>query len=138
MLLESVNATEVSEDQFNAAAKRLSGLTWLSNEQKLQFYALYKQSTVGDVNTAQPWSINMVAKAKWSHYFHKFIIFTCDRDAWKGYEGFPQKSAAMAYCFLVEQLPDQPIDAKAPSSSSNNAEERGMGMAVSTFADPLQ
>lgn len=70
MMLESVNAVEVTKEEFDEAAARLSTFTWLSNDQKLQFYGLYKQSTIGDVNTPQPWSINMVAKAKW----YKIII----------------------------------------------------------------
>jgi hypothetical protein len=65
MMLESVNATEVSIEEFESAATKLSQTKGLSNDQKLQFYGLYKQATVGDVNTSQPWSINMVAKAKW-------------------------------------------------------------------------
>ncbi len=65
MMLESVNAVPVTQEEFEIAAKKLSSYTWLSNDQKLQFYGLYKQSTIGDVNTPQPWSINMVAKAKW-------------------------------------------------------------------------
>lgn len=65
MMLESVNATEVSIEEFESTATKLSKIQGLSNDQKLQFYGLYKQATVGDVNTPQPWSINMVAKAKW-------------------------------------------------------------------------
>ncbi len=65
MLLESVNAIPVTKEEFEIAAKKLGSYTWLSNDQKLQFYGLYKQSTIGDVNTSQPWAINMVAKAKW-------------------------------------------------------------------------
>jgi acyl-CoA-binding protein len=65
MMLESVNAKEVSIEEFEQAASLLSQMKGLSNDQKLQFYGLYKQATVGDVNTTQPWSINMVAKAKW-------------------------------------------------------------------------
>lgn len=65
MMLESVNAKDVTIEEFEAAAAKLSKLHGLSNDQKLQFYGLYKQATIGDVNTPEPWSINMVAKAKW-------------------------------------------------------------------------
>lgn len=65
MLLESININEVTKEEFENAANKLSTYSWLSNDQKLQFYGLYKQSTIGDINTPQPWSINMVSKAKW-------------------------------------------------------------------------
>jgi acyl-CoA-binding protein len=65
MMLESVCPEEVSEQEFQDAANKISSYSWLPDSQKLQFYGLYKQSTIGDVNTKQPWSINMVAKAKW-------------------------------------------------------------------------
>lgn len=65
MMLETININEVTDDEFNEAATKLTSYKFLSNEQKLQFYGLYKQATVGNVNTPQPWSINMVAKAKW-------------------------------------------------------------------------
>lgn len=35
-----------------------------SNEVLLKLYALYKQATVGDVNIAQPWAVQMEARAK--------------------------------------------------------------------------
>jgi diazepam-binding inhibitor (GABA receptor modulating acyl-CoA-binding protein) len=30
----------------------------------LELYALYKQATTGDVNTAQPWKVQLEARAK--------------------------------------------------------------------------
>lgn len=65
MMLESIGNNEVTKEEFDEAANKLSSYNFLSNDQKLQFYGLYKQSTIGDVNIPQPWSINMVAKAKW-------------------------------------------------------------------------
>jgi hypothetical protein len=65
MMLESVNAKEVSNEVFEQAAAKLSQIKGLPDAHKLQFYGLYKQATIGNVNTAEPWSINMVAKAKW-------------------------------------------------------------------------
>ncbi len=64
-----------------------------------------------------------------------------DRDAWKHFEGFPQKSAAMAYVFLVNQL-----DKENPSNSGKESqdmsekrseEEKAMSVVVSAFAAPL-
>ena len=38
----------------------------LSNEQKLQMYALYKQATEGDVSGKKPGMMDFVARAKFS------------------------------------------------------------------------
>ena len=48
---------------------------WLqtSNDEKLEAYGLYKQATVGDVNTDRPGMLNFSGKSKW--------------DAWKAREG---------------------------------------------------
>ena len=32
---------------------------------KLQYYAFYKQATIGKVNTTQPWMIDTANRAKW-------------------------------------------------------------------------
>lgn len=37
----------------------------LSNNDKLAFYALFKQATIGKCNTAQPSRMKMVERAKW-------------------------------------------------------------------------
>ena len=37
----------------------------ISNEQKLQLYALYKQAVQGDVQDGQPWAVQAIARAKW-------------------------------------------------------------------------
>jgi hypothetical protein len=65
MMLESVDCAPPTNEDFQASAAKISQYGWLPDDQKLQFYGLYKQCTVGDVNTKQPWAINMVAKAKW-------------------------------------------------------------------------
>lgn len=76
-LLQQVEAWETksaSKEEFDAAAERAKPLTDLSNDQKLVLYGLFKQATVGDVNTSRPWGIDMVGCAKW-YYYLKFIIF---------------------------------------------------------------
>jgi hypothetical protein len=65
MMLESIDSAPATEEDFQASAAKLSSYGWLPDDQKLQFYGLFKQCTIGDVNTKQPWAINMVAKAKW-------------------------------------------------------------------------
>ena len=61
----------------------------LSNEDKLDFYALFKQGTVGDVNTERPGMLDMKGKAKW--------------DAWKAKEGMSQDDAKAAYVAKVQE-----------------------------------
>ncbi|KAK9095630.1 hypothetical protein Scep_027099 [Stephania cephalantha] len=61
-----------------------------SNENKLILYALYKQATVGPVNTSRPGIFNLRDRAKW--------------DAWKAAEGKTQEEAMNDYITKVKQL----------------------------------
>ena len=56
----------------------------LSNEDKIQFYSLYKQATVGDNNTSCPLFQGL---DKW--------------DSWKAKQGMSQDDAKEAYITLV-------------------------------------
>jgi diazepam-binding inhibitor (GABA receptor modulating acyl-CoA-binding protein) len=62
-----------------------------SNESLLQLYSLYKQATIGDVNTDPPGNpFDFVAKAKY--------------DAWTGLKGKPKEAASQEYINLVNKL----------------------------------
>ena len=61
----------------------------MSNEDKLEFYALFKQGTVGDVNTERPGMFDMKGKAKW--------------DAWEAKKGMSQDDAKAAYVAKVQE-----------------------------------
>ena len=61
----------------------------LSNDDKLEFYGLFKQATVGDINTERPGMLDMKGKAKW--------------DAWKAKEGMSQDDAKAAYVAKVQE-----------------------------------
>ncbi|XP_057766693.1 acyl-CoA-binding protein [Salvia miltiorrhiza] len=61
-----------------------------SNENKLILYGLFKQATVGNVNTSRPGMFNMRDRAKW--------------DAWKAVEGKSQEQAMNDYITKVKQL----------------------------------
>ena len=51
---------------FNSAAERVKTLaTAPSNEVLLELYALFKQATVGDVNTDRPGFMDFKGRAKW-------------------------------------------------------------------------
>lgn len=69
-------------------------------------------------------------------------LLTLFRDAWKHFEGFPVKSAQMAYVFLVNQ---ESQENRLKDQSHNNsddeklsAEEKAMSVCVSSFAAPLK
>ena len=66
-LLESTQADGItaSHPDFLAAAEAAKDLKGLENEQRLQLYGLFKQATVGDVNTSKPWFTDPVGVAKW-------------------------------------------------------------------------
>lgn len=60
------------------------------NTTLLQLYALYKQATVGNVNTSRPGQFDFVGRAKW--------------DAWDKLKGTSTQEAMQMYIDLVEQL----------------------------------
>nr|O22643.1 RecName: Full=Acyl-CoA-binding protein; Short=ACBP [Fritillaria agrestis]AAB86851.1 acyl-CoA-binding protein [Fritillaria agrestis] len=61
-----------------------------SNENKLILYGLYKQSTVGPVDTGRPGMFSPRERAKW--------------DAWKAVEGKSKEEAMGDYITKVKQL----------------------------------
>lgn len=73
MLLETMEPGDVSEAEFNAACDLAKELKDMDDEQRLQLYGLFKQSTIGDINTSQPMIWDLVGRVKW--------------DAWSGYKG---------------------------------------------------
>ncbi|XGW22723.1 hypothetical protein V3C99_005162 [Haemonchus contortus] len=76
---------------FDEAATKVKSLkTSPSNDQLLELYALFKQGTVGDVNTDKPGMLDLKGKAKWS--------------AWEGKKGMSKEDAKKAYVELVEKL----------------------------------
>jgi acyl-CoA-binding protein len=60
-----------------------------SDNEKLKFYALYKQATIGKCNVSQPWAISFVEKAKW--------------DAWNNLGNMSKNDAMIKYCDLYMQ-----------------------------------
>ncbi|XP_042477564.1 acyl-CoA-binding protein-like [Macadamia integrifolia] len=75
-------------EEYAVKAKTLPPST--SNENKLILYGLYKQATVGPVNTSRPGMFNLAEKAKW--------------DAWKAVEGKSKEEAMNDYITKVKQL----------------------------------
>lgn len=60
------------------------------NATMLKMYALYKQSTEGDVDGKRPGFTDMIGRAKW--------------DAWNGIKGASKDDAMQQYVSLVEDL----------------------------------
>ncbi|KAK9144168.1 hypothetical protein Sjap_004071 [Stephania japonica] len=79
------------KEEFEEHAKKAKTLPdTTTNENKLILYALYKQATVGAVNTPRPGIFNLRDRAKW--------------DAWKTVEGKTQEEAMNDYITKVKQL----------------------------------
>lgn len=86
-----MNDTSVSQlfEQAVADSKTLSDRP--SNDTLLQLYALYKQSTEGDINTDPPSNpFDFVSKAKY--------------EAWEKMRGKSKEEAMQAYVQLVNKL----------------------------------
>ncbi|KAJ3692546.1 hypothetical protein LUZ60_011641 [Juncus effusus] len=64
-----------------------------TNENKLILYGLFKQATVGPVNTSRPGIFNMRDRAKW--------------DAWKANEAKSKEEAMSDYITKVKQLKEE-------------------------------
>ena len=76
---------------FQQASQRVKTLDQKPQDNEmLQLYGLYKQATIGDINTERPSFWNLVGKAKW--------------DSWESYKGLSNKSAENKYIVLVESL----------------------------------
>lgn len=83
------NNNQMTFEQAAERAKTIN-LDNLSNDVKLDLYALYKQATVGDINTSKPGIFDQKGRAKW--------------DAWNGKKGMPQDEAKKQYIALVQSL----------------------------------
>ncbi|XP_028291374.1 acyl-CoA-binding protein [Gouania willdenowi] len=80
--------------KFDAAASEVKQLKAKPvDEEMLRVYALFKQSSVGDVNTARPGMLDFTGKAKW--------------DAWEKQKGKSKEDAMTEYVALVEELKEK-------------------------------
>ncbi|KAL9450905.1 hypothetical protein AB3S75_012615 [Citrus x aurantiifolia] len=82
------------QEEFEEHAEKAKTLPEsTTNESKLILYGLYKQATVGPVNTNRPGMFNMRDRAKW--------------DAWKAVEGKSKEEAMSDYITKVKQLQEE-------------------------------
>ena len=64
-VIDDLGQLEVTDEEFNEAAEMVKAIGGVSDNDKLQLYGLYKQATIGNVNTKRPWGIDFVGAAKW-------------------------------------------------------------------------
>lgn len=79
------NVFKEAAENFKYATDQVSKSDGKStNDEKLKFYGLYKQATIGPCNTSQPWQINAKERAKW--------------DAWNNLGKMSKEDAMVKYC----------------------------------------
>ncbi|XP_055306414.1 acyl-CoA-binding protein-like [Sitodiplosis mosellana] len=60
------------QEDFEKAAEDVKNLKETpADGDLLELYGLYKQATVGDINTARPGMLDFKGKAKWDSWNHK-------------------------------------------------------------------
>ncbi|XP_058248193.1 acyl-CoA-binding protein isoform X2 [Hemibagrus wyckioides] len=68
----------MTEEAFQKAAEEVKHLKAKpSDAEMLEIYSLYKQATVGDVNTARPGMLDFTGKAKWDAWDAKKESLAC-------------------------------------------------------------
>ena len=84
-------STTVEKSPFEVAVENVKLLkNPPTDDEKLQIYALYKQSTIGDIDIECPSWFNMTARAKY--------------DAWNKHKGVDKEAAKLLYIKLVHEL----------------------------------
>jgi acyl-CoA-binding protein len=78
------------DQQFQEAQDKLKTLSAQPNDVMLKLYALFKQSTKGDVEGKRPGMLDIVARAKY--------------DAWAQYKGKSTDEAKQEYINFVDEL----------------------------------
>uniref|UniRef100_A0A0D9X4Q1 ACB domain-containing protein n=1 Tax=Leersia perrieri TaxID=77586 RepID=A0A0D9X4Q1_9ORYZ len=82
------------QEDFEEHAQKAKTLPESTSDQnKLILYGLYKQATVGNVNTSRPGMFSPKERAKW--------------DAWKAVEGKSKEEAMSDYITKVKQLQEE-------------------------------
>ncbi|KAK5862311.1 hypothetical protein PBY51_017721 [Eleginops maclovinus] len=80
-----------SQAEFEKLAEDVKKVkTRPTDEELLELYGLYKQATVGDVNTERPGMLDFKGKAKW--------------DAWNSRKEMSKDDAMSAYIALAKEV----------------------------------
>jgi len=80
------------EEEFKEAARKISDEMnkTASDDELKEIYSLYKQGTVGDINTDRPGMLDFKGKAKW--------------DAWNSKKGMSKEEAMQKYVDLAKEM----------------------------------
>ena len=80
------------DEDFQAAADDISSKInkTMTDDELKELYALYKQGSVGDINTDRPGMLDFKGKAKW--------------DAWNGKKGMDQSKAKEEYITFSKKM----------------------------------
>jgi diazepam-binding inhibitor (GABA receptor modulating acyl-CoA-binding protein) len=81
------------ESEFNLKSEKIRNSTvnpsiTIENNVKLNFYKYYKQSTIGDCNTEQPYIYQFEKRALW--------------DAWNSIKGTSKEDAMKMYIYYAD------------------------------------
>jgi len=128
---EADNASRgCNETSFHTIAKALydpsvaDHVYALPSRTRLEIYALFKQGSIGDLNTECPAWIDFKSRAKW--------------DAWYSKKGMPQQEARRAYISLVRQLGFLNMEINRIEFEEAAEEVRNLGRADKLRAVPMQ
>jgi diazepam-binding inhibitor (GABA receptor modulating acyl-CoA-binding protein) len=88
--IPGITIQKLFEQSVLKVNKHKKDFTRMTNKEGLKIYALYKQSTSGNINTEAPYAIFMEKRAKW--------------DAWNSVKGLICEHAQRNYIQLVIQL----------------------------------
>uniref|UniRef100_A0A8C6UUR4 Acyl-CoA-binding protein n=1 Tax=Neogobius melanostomus TaxID=47308 RepID=A0A8C6UUR4_9GOBI len=81
----------VAQAQFESAAADVKNLKAKpADDEMLKIYSLYKQASVGDVNTARPGMLDFTGKAKW--------------DAWRSRKRFSGDSKTLYMALFIHSI----------------------------------
>lgn len=100
---------------FDEAARFLSGARQLklSNEQKLAFYALFKQATVGPCNTPKPSILSIYDRSKWN--------------AWNDLGRMGKDEAIVRYVEQLEKVAPSWREQSGVAADDGDSEDEGGG-----------
>lgn len=106
------------EQLFNSAVEHIkskTGKTAVSTDDKLKFYALFKQVTEGDCKTREPSRFNVVAHSKWS--------------AWMSMKGTTKEEAMKLYVRKLSAIDPEFNGNAEPIQKEATTQEEAQGFA---------
>merc|ERR1711953_1558604 len=88
----NIPSNEINMSTFEEAVEIISNKVnkTMTNDELKEIYGLYKQATVGDINTERPGMLDFKGKAKW--------------DSWKSKEGISQDEATEKYIAYSKEM----------------------------------